>query len=361
VSYWNKLKEKAFLQYLCWKTRPTLIRRYLDGKGIRPAGTLRTINTRRVRAAAVQAELRLVQDPLAYVEQMYHHVRTATDRGAQLVVFPEDNATHLLGLLPGLKDLPAGATLTGALHQLGPDVKVADIFAYLTPVSRSVYFTTFAELARRFEIFIMAGSIVAANDQGRVTNTAYLFGPDGQLVGVQEKLHLLPLESEWGLAPGSELLVYSSPLGKLAMPVCMDATYFETFRLLSLMGAEVVMLPSADVVYTHWKALRGIWPRVQESLVYGIKSTLVAHDFFGLNLAGRSCICAPMELTPKGDGMLAEAQSHDKEEVVVADLDLEALRDIRTSSRLWGDLNLALYQHYLPGIYGASRGRFLTC
>ncbi len=352
MSYWNRLKEKAFLQYLQWKTRPALIRRYLDGKGIKPAGTLRAINSRQVRAAAAQVELRLVQDPLAYVEQMYQHVQAAVEQGAQLVTFPEDNATHLLGLLPGLGDLPPGATLTATLNELGPDVKVADIFAYLTPVSRSVYFTTFAELARRFELFVMAGSIVAANDQGRVINTAYLFGPDGQLVGAQEKLHLLPLEAEWGLVPGNELRVCPSPLGKLAMPVCMDATYFETFRLLSLMGAEIVMIPSADVVYTHWKALRGIWPRVQESLVYGIKSALIARDFFGLNLAGKSCICAPMELTPQGDGMLAEAQSHDREEVVVADMDLEALRDLRTSSRLWGDLNLALYKRYLPGVYG---------
>ncbi|KKM11623.1 hypothetical protein SY88_08035 [Clostridiales bacterium PH28_bin88] len=353
MSSLQRLKDDMFLRYLMWRVRPGLVRRYLGKKAIQPSLNLRLVDPRRVRVAAVQVELRLAGDPLEYVEQMYGHVKKAAAGGAQLVVFPEDNATHLLGLLPGLDRIPSGASLEGALGALGAEVKVSDIFAYLTPAARSLYTTTFAELARGFRVYIMAGSLVAAGHDRKVRNTAHLFGPDGRVIGSQAKAHLMPLEAGWGLAPGDDLRVFPTPLGKLAMPVCMDATYFETFRLLSLLGAEVVMVPSADIEYTYWKALRGIWPRVQESLVYGIKSSMVADDFLGLSMAGRSGIFAPLELTPARDGILAQASSSHQEEVVLADLDLVALRQVRRSSALWGDLNPELYKRYLPSIYDA--------
>jgi len=39
--------------------------------------------------------------------------------------------------------------------------------------------------------------------------------------------------------------VYSLPFGKVVCPICMDATYFETFRIAREIGADMVILPIA--------------------------------------------------------------------------------------------------------------------
>ena len=98
----------------------------------------------------------------------------------------------------------------------------------------------------------------------------------------------MPIEKEWGISRGSKLEVFPTPLGKLAFPVCMDATYFETFRILEKQGAEIVMIPIANPEpYNYGLALRGIWPRVQEAPVYGIKSALVGR-VLGFEFTGRA-------------------------------------------------------------------------
>ncbi|MDW7650320.1 MAG: nitrilase-related carbon-nitrogen hydrolase, partial [Bacillota bacterium] len=197
------------------------------------------------------------------------------------------------------------------------------------------------------QIIIMAGSM-PHTDGSRVVNRALLYGPDGELAGTQDKVHLMPLEHGWGFSPGSEFRVFATPLGRLAMPVCMDATYFETFRILANLGAEIVMVPIANAEpYNEWLALRGIWPRVQESLVFGIKSALVG-NLLGFELTGKAGIFAPLPLTPGGDGVLAEAASPDKEDFVRAVLDLEALSKLRANHPYLGDENPELLRKNFP-------------
>lgn len=293
---------------------------------------------------AAQLELKLFHDPRQYIEEMARHVATAAENGVQLLVFPENNSFQLLGLLPGIEKTAA------AQADDADGVSVADLFRFAGPFFNRVAETTFSALAKASGLYIMAGSFLYP-DGGRVVNRALLYGPDGRMIGSQDKAHLMPLESKWGLSPGDTFHVYPTPLGKLAMPVCMDATYFETFRILAGLGAEIVMVPIANPEpYNEWLALRGIWPRVQESLVYGIKSALVG-TLFGHTLTGRAGIFAPLPLTPNRDGILAETQDPEREGFVWADLDLQALPQLKENHPYLGDKNTAFMGKYFPAIY----------
>ncbi|HHW14502.1 MAG TPA: nitrilase, partial [Firmicutes bacterium] len=230
-------------------------------------------------------------------------------------------------------------------------LRIADLFRLLTPATRRVFETTFSELARAFGVYIIPGSAVLAEPDGRVRNIAYLFGPHGELIGRQPKVHLLPLEAEWGLSPGDRFSVFATPLGRIALPVCMDMTYFESFRILSQLGAEIVAIPSANPEpWNLWLVLRGLWPRVQESEVYGLLASAVG-SFLGLEFTGRSSAFAPLPLTADGTGVVAQAASESGEEILVADLDLEALRRYRRDSEVRAGFNRDLYRHYLPAVY----------
>ena len=161
-------------------------------------------------------------------------------------------------------------------------------------------------------------------------------------------------ETDWGFAPGRDLTVVEINGWRLAFPICHDATYFETFRLALAADADLVAIQSANNEdYNEWHARRGIWPRVQESPVYGLASHLVG-NLFGLHLTGRSGVYAPLGLTPAGDGVLSAAADSETEELIVTDLDPAVLR-------AWRAANPPILPHdvvlrYLPALY-AQGGR----
>ncbi|RJX25381.1 MAG: nitrilase [Dethiobacter sp.] len=346
MSCW---KERLLLQYLLWKTCPARLNRYLQhGKKAGKLNDGLEVNRRKVRAAAVQQKFVLYRDPLDYAGEMRRQVKKAAGLGAQLVVFPENNGLQLLGMLPGMEKLSAGEK--SPKNSESANLPVLEILRYMGPVIEKTVRRIFSPLAARYGIYIMAGSFMHPDGE-KIVNRSYLFAPGGDLLGTQDKVHLFPTEKEWGISRGDRFNVFHTPLGVLAMPICMDATYFETFRILQLMGAEIVMVPIANAEpYHFYLALRGIWPRVQETQVYGIRSALVG-DFLGFTFTGKAGIFAPLELTPGKNGVLAESDNYEQDDLVTADLDLEALRELRAAHPFLGDLNPELYERYFPDLY----------
>ncbi|RJQ08971.1 MAG: hypothetical protein C4551_04490 [Bacillota bacterium] len=365
------LKERAFRAYLTLSSGPSTVRRAVASLGIEeararagarsPAG--RGVRSGRegtgpsgdrppVRVAAVQLEAFYARSVREYVEKIGERFREALEAGADIVAFPEMVTFPLIGLLPGVGD--------GLGRSSGSPAGVpalADIVRYVEPVIRSVYFTMFSGLARAGRVHVLAGSTPMPAADGKVYNLACLFGPDGALVGSQKKVHLFPREREEGLSPGRGLGVFDTPAGRLALPVCMDATYFETYRMAALMGAEIVAAPVSNVEpFSPWKMLRGAWPRVQESPVYAVQSTLVG-DFLGEQATGKASIFAPIELTPTGDGVLAECPDPVGPGLAVADLDLDALARYRVERSWLYRVNPDIVRAYLPGVYEAGAGR----
>lgn len=374
----DSMKKSMLKTYLFFKTRPKKIGDILGkmefmNKEEAPGITLRerelekAVKAKKFTAGAVQMKWKLIGDPADFVSEMYNWAFRAARQGVNLLVFPEDIGLQLLGLIPGIEGM-AGNILSEENSE-GENSKgksctcreeetsgyaremVREVVSFMTPVALRLYTETFTRLARRFKMYVMGGSIILEDRNGKIYNRAYLFGPGGKIVGYQEKLHLLPIEASWGLATGNQLRTFDTPLGKLSLPVCMDATYFETFRILELKGVEVVLLPTANPEeYNFWKALRGIWPRIQESRLYGIKSAMVG-EFLGLKFTGKAGIYAPRRLTEFGDGILAEADTFDKEELVVAELDLNRLRNFREQDQIQGRPRGDVLGRYLPGLY----------
>ncbi len=414
---WASLKNSIFKLYLNCKYRPRKIKKHIQNRNKntsdnRPLvqkeeGPSSKSNKDQIKVAALQLKMKLYKSPLEFADKMEELVCKASKEGVRLIVFPEDNLCQLLGILPGISDNDEShghenirdneknnsykrnnieknneknsnkVDIDEILSELGDDIVISDILAFIGPFIKKISLLIFSELAQKYKVYIMAGSgllpdgneyalkyledsqINKSNKQNNkllnsknneVFNIAYLFGPDGKLLGKQKKNHLLPLEDEWGLKAGEELSVFSTEIGQLAFPICMDATYFETFRILSNKGAEIVMIPIAnpDPEYNYWTALRGIWGRVQESPVYGIKSAMVG-NFLGFKLTGQTGVYAPLSLTAKQDGIIAESETYDCEEIVFASLDLNLLREYRENCTI--GVNKEFEEKYFPKIY----------
>lgn len=346
-------KENLLRQYLNWLCRPNRVQRQLAAlsKGAKPAPPLEGDD---ITVAALQVQLQLCKDPLDYVKIMHRRVKEAVAMGAQLVAFPEYNNLALLGMLPGIEAMgdapsPSGGEDEAPASASNVAPSVTDIVGYIGPVMAPLLHTLYSNLASVYGIYLMAGSFLLP-DGDKVVNRAFFYGPDGKLIGTQDKVHLTPLEVDWGIATGTDFHLFDTPAGRIAAPVCMDATYFETFRILELKGAEIVIIPIANPEqYNYWLALRGIWPRVQESPVYGIKSALVG-DLMGFTFTGRAGVFAPLELTADGSGVLDIVTSPEEEGIAIRTLDLGALRELR-QDHPWRDTNLKLYRRYFPKVY----------
>lgn len=347
------LLEKILKSYLGFRTRPEIIDQYFRDKKIQASPNCQTIDLNQIRVASAQIPLYLISNPLEWVEMIDQQVKEAAQAGAQLIVFPENITLHLLGLIPGINKLSVQAlkASTSSTDSKSAPITIADGFRIFGSAVEKLHFQTMSHLAKNYQVYIMGGSSFVPNETGQVMNVASLFGPQGQIIGSQAKNHLLPIETEWGLCRGTKFQVFQTTLGNIAFPICMDATYFETFRILSLLGADLVIVPIANPEDYHpWKALRGIWPRVQESYVYGIKSALVGKDFLGLNFTGKAGIFAPLELHGN-DGVLALADNPHKKDLIIADLNIIRLRETKEDRLHAGEQNPDLYYRYFSHIY----------
>jgi omega-amidase len=108
------------------------------------------------------------------------------------------------------------------------------------------HFTFAAELARDNRLHI-CGSLLCRESDGTVRNRAVLHGPDGNLIGWYDKVHLFPkLREDRYLRAGNCLPVFDLPWGRTAMAICYDLRFPELFRRYALESDPcLVLVPSA--------------------------------------------------------------------------------------------------------------------
>src|SRR4029078_3019733 len=129
------------------------------------------------------------------------------------------------------------------------------------------YTDAFADVARRNDAWILAGSVAeASDDEARPYNTSPLIAPDGSIAARYRKIHLFDVAVDDGpadtesarVSPGDEPVCADVDGVRLGMTVCYDLRFPELYRTLALAGAEVLAVPSNFTEGTgrdHWEVL----------------------------------------------------------------------------------------------------------
>jgi N-carbamoylputrescine amidase len=202
-----------------------------------------------------------------------------------------------------------------------------------------------AEAAKQLAIVVI-GSVFEKRAPGVYHNTAVMIDADGSLRGIYRKMHIPddPLYYEkYYFTPGDlGYKAFETAVGKVGTLVCWDQWYPEGARLTALQGAQVLFYPTAIGWHPAEKAEFGVaqhdaWKTIQRAhaIANGVYVAVVNRVGFeegdvrgkkapgqGLEFWGGSFIADPF------GRVIAEA-SHDKEEILIADVDLKALEDIR--------------------------------
>jgi predicted amidohydrolase len=341
------------------------IERYYKQLRIEKRRFLENIDPENIRVSCVQRQIQPVKSIEKYIDMLCGFIGQAVKEGSHLIIFPEYNFFDLFGLIPGFnllnqilnkkaikvkdkdKDKDKESHLKGSNHFLTTILK-----GIAKPVEAGIK-RIIALLAKGYGIYIYTGSYILKEKEA-IYNAGSLFGSNGNLIGTQKKIHLTDFEVKLGIKRGNKMEVYSLPFGKVVCPICMDATYFETFRIAREIGADMVILPIANLEeYTIWKALRGIWPRVQESYLYGLKSSLNGW-IAGMHFTGKAGVFAPLLMTEGKDGILSLSSSYEGNQLITANLSIKRLYEAREKAEYQEDKNVEFEEKYIERAYGVN-------
>ncbi len=190
---------------------------------------------------------------------------------------------------------------------------------------------TLRELARAHRVWIVGGTFPEAipGDE-RVHNTSVLVSPQGEIEAVYRKIHLFDVDLGPGgrfteserIAPGSEVVVADTPLGRIGLSVCYDVRFPELYRAMAARGADWITVPSAFTPQTgkdHWEVL--LRARAIENQAFVIAPAQCGRHSPDRASHGRSLVVDPWGLVL--------AQAADRPGVITADCDLAELAAIR--------------------------------
>ncbi len=215
--------------------------------------------------------------------------------------------------------------------------------------------TALSELAKKVGAVIIA-PIFERRAAGVYHNSAAIIDADGTLAGVYRKMHIPDdpaYHEKFYFAPGDlGFEAFDTKAGRISTLICWDQWYPEGARISSLMGASVLFYPTAIGWHPHEKARYGkaqreAWQTVQRghAIANGVYVAVVNRIGLektdsasaGIEFWGSSFIADPQ-------GVVVAEASVDKEEILLADIDLDHLEDIRRNWPFLRDRRIDAYQ-----------------
>jgi len=270
--------------------------------------------------AAVQAKLS--DDLDANIEHLSELVRQAHRQGAQVIVLPE--------LFEG--------------HYFCKEER--DIyFERAHPVRNHPTIAHFEALARELAVVIPVSFFEKA---GTVYyNSVAMIDANGTTLGVYRKSHIPDgpgYEEKFYFRPGNTgFRVWRTRYGKVGVGICWDQWFPEAARAMTLMGAEVLLYPTAIGSEPHDPTLdtKDPWQRVMVGHAVANVIPVVAANRVG-DEDGHVFYGSSFIADPRGD--LVEVADRSNEAVLVHAFDLAAIERLRAAYGFFRDRRPGLYK-----------------
>jgi N-carbamoylputrescine amidase len=283
---------------------------------------------RPVTVAAVQ--LACSWDLQANMARAERLVREAAGRGAQIVLLPE------------LFETPYFCIEQDARH-----------LALAKPLEESPAVQHFRRLARELEVVLPISFF--ERDGQAFFNSIAILDADGQLLGLYRKSHIPNgpgYQEKNYFSPGDTgFRVWDTRYGRIGVGICWDQWFPETSRAMALMGAELLLYPTA--IGTEPPPARPLdsrdhWQRTQQGQAaanltpliaanrHGLERSLQNPDGLYINFYGSSFIT-------DGVGAKVAEAPRDADAVITATFDLEELASLRENWFVFRDRRPDLY------------------
>ena len=271
-----------------------------------------------VRAAIVQTEWTGDKDTM--IKKNADYAREAAKQGAKVMCFQE--------------------------LFYGPyfcQVQENEHFEYAEPIPDGPTTTLMQDLAKETGMVLVV-PIFEMEQEGFYYNTAAVIDADGTYLGKYRKTHIPHVKGffeKFYFRPGNTgYPVFDTAVGRIGVYICYDRHFPEGWRALGLNGAKIVFNPSATsrgLSMYLWNLEQPASAVANEYFVGAINR--VGQEPFGDNdFYGSSYF-----VDPRGQ-IVGDSASDTEEELVIRDLDLDMIEEVRQQ---W-----AFYRDRRPDAYG---------
>ncbi|QRV23465.1 carbon-nitrogen hydrolase family protein [Marinomonas foliarum] len=255
-----------------------------------------------------------------FVDKLESWVSNAAQQNAKLLVFPEYGSMELASLFGEAiysdlnKQLHAMQTLLPKWHDLHE------------------------ELAKRYNILILASSFPTEQSDGRFLNRANLFSPDG-LIDYQDKLMMTRFENEqWHISGGEQIKVIDTDLGRIGIHICYDSEFPMIANQQVAAGADILLVPSCTDTQAGFHRVRiGCQARALENQCYVVQSPTIGNapwsEAVDIN-TGRASVYTPVDYGFPDNGILVEGKENEAG-WVYATVDLTEIARIREEGQVF--------------------------
>lgn len=159
-----------------------------------------------------------------------------------------------------------------------------------------------AALAKKYGVYLSAGSISEQDETGHIYNTAYFFDRSGHQIGKHRKVHLFDIDVKGGqsfresdtLTAGDEIAVFNTEFGPMGICICFDCRFPEICRIMVEKGAKVILVPAAFNMTTgpaHWDIL--FRQRAVDNQCFMIATSDARDMNFSYHAWGHSMVVSP--------------------------------------------------------------------
>jgi N-carbamoylputrescine amidase len=274
-------------------------------------------------------------DPDANLEKAAERVRSGAHQGADVICLPElFRAQYFcqredIALFDLAEPIPGPSTeKLGAVAQEEHVVVVASLFERRAP--------------------------------GLYHNTAVVLENDGRIAGLYRKMHIPddPLYYEkFYFSPGDlGFRAFDTSAGRIGTLVCWDQWYPEGARITALQGANVLFYPTAIGWHPHEKEEFGTeqydaWQTIQRAhaiangvYVAAVNRVGLEHgDVRGNRVEGPGLEFWGGSFLADSFGRVIAKASHDKEEILIGEIDLQKMEDTRRNWPFLRDRRIDAY------------------
>ena len=270
------------------------------------------------------------EHPAANIQKAAGFVREAARQGAHVVCLPEMFASQYFCQRE--------------------DVALFDLAEPMSGPSVSAMLPLAAELRVSIVVPIFERRAI-----GVYHNTLAVVNEDGQIAGVYRKMHIPDDPSyyeKFYFAPGDlGFKAFDVGAGRIGTLICWDQWFPEGARLTALQGATILFYPTAIGWHPREKAQYGAaqrdaWRTVQRGHavangIYVAGVNRVGHEVItpgtpGIEFWGSSFLCDPQ-------GVVLAEGSADREEVLIGEVDLTHMEDVRRNWPFLRDRRIDAY------------------
>jgi beta-ureidopropionase len=193
------------------------------------------------------------------------------------------------------------------------------------------------EMAKQYNMVVIV-PVYEKEQQGVLYNTAAVIDADGTYLGKYRKTHIPQVNpgfwEKFYFRPGNlGYPVFHTRYATIGVYICYDRHFPEGARALGLAGAEIVFNPSATVAGLSeylWKLEQPAHAAANGYFVGAINRVGTEAPWNIGEFYGSSYFCNPR-------GQIVSQASRDKEELLVADLNLAEIEEVRNTWQFYRD------------------------